>query len=67
MHLVKGSGNSNDESEDFCSLVKRGPQGRFENMKFKKKINEKYFIVKMLIYIMISTFQIGEYPKIHNL
>ena len=42
LHLVKGSGNRNDESEDFCSLVKRGPQGRFENMKFQKKINENF-------------------------
>jgi hypothetical protein len=37
---VKGSGNRNDESDDFCSLVKRGPQGRFKNKKFQKKFNK---------------------------
>ena len=42
LHLVKGSGNRNDESEDFCSLVKRGPQGRFENMKFQKKFHKNF-------------------------
>jgi hypothetical protein len=42
MHLLKGSGNMNDESDDFHSLVKRGPQGRFENMKFQKKFHENF-------------------------
>ena len=50
MHIVKGSGNRNDESEDFCSLVKRGPQGRFKNMKFQKKFNKIFHTKKVNIY-----------------
>jgi hypothetical protein len=44
MHLVKGRGKRRRWFwKVFFLLIKRGPQGRFENMKFKKKNDEKFF------------------------
>jgi hypothetical protein len=43
MHLVKGGGKRRRWFWIvFFLLIKRGPQGRFENMKFQKKMMKNF-------------------------